>query len=201
MARIGILGGTFNPPHIGHLVMAQEALDQLTLDRVVLMPVHTPPHKELHADPGPAVRAHLCELAVQGHPQLTVSTREIDRAGPSFTVSTLRAIAARQPGDELVFIVGGDMAMSLPTWREPETILELATLAVAAREGIGREDIVARTAPLRGAADRVRFFTMPRLDLSSSDIRRRTGSGRPVRYLVPEPVARYLQAHALYRLP
>ncbi|MCW3014180.1 MAG: nicotinate (nicotinamide) nucleotide adenylyltransferase [Solirubrobacterales bacterium] len=200
MARVGVLGGTFNPPHIGHLVMAQEALDQLALDRVVLMPVHTPPHKELHADPGPDVRAHLCRLAVQGDERLHVSTREIDREGPSYTVQTLREIAAEQPRDELVFIVGGDMALSLPTWKEPEAILALATLAVAAREGTAREDIVARVGALKGARERVRFFDMPRLDLSSSDIRRRAAAGRPVRYLVPPAVADYLGLDGLYRL-
>lgn len=199
MARIGILGGTFNPPHLGHLVMAQEAHAQLDLDRVVLMPVHTPPHKELQHDPGPAARAELCALAVAGDRRFVVSTREIDRPGPSFTVDTLRAIATEQPDDELVFIVGGDQAHSLPTWREPAEILSLATLAVAEREGVGRQDIVARTSSLDSTADRLRFFDMPRLDLSSSDIRRRVGAGRPVRYLLPDAVAEYVDAHGLYR--
>ncbi|MCW3040424.1 MAG: nadD [Solirubrobacterales bacterium] len=199
MARIAILGGTFNPPHVGHLVMAQEAHAQLGLDRVVLMPVHTPPHKELVHDPGPAARAELCRLAVAGDARFVVSTREIDRAGPSYTVQTLRAIAAEQPQDELVFIVGGDMAHSLPTWREPAAILALATLAVAEREGVARADIAARLRPLDPAEDRVRFFDMPRLDLSSSDIRRRVAAGRPVRYLLPDAVAQYVEGHGLYR--
>jgi nicotinate-nucleotide adenylyltransferase len=200
MARVGILGGTFNPPHIGHLVMAQEAHQQLALDHVVLMPVHTPPHKELHADPGTEVRAQLCRLAVEGDERLRVSTREINREGPSYTVQTLRAITAEQPEDELVFIVGGDMALSLPTWKEPEAILALATVAVAAREGTGRQDIAARLAGLAGVQERMRFFEMPRLDVSSSEIRRRVAAGRPVRYLVPTAVAEYLGAHGLYRL-
>jgi nicotinate-nucleotide adenylyltransferase len=199
MARVGILGGTFNPPHIGHLVMAQEAWAQLGLDHVVLMPVHTPPHKELHADPGPAVRAELCRLAIGGDERFRVSTHEIDRSGASYTVDTLRALAAEAPGDELVFIVGGDMAHSLPTWREPDAILGLATLAVAEREGVGRQDIVARVAALDPGGTRVRFFDMPRLDLSSSEIRRRVAAGRPVRYLLPDAVAGYVDAHGLYR--
>jgi len=200
MARVGILGGTFNPPHIGHLVMAQEAHDQLALDRVVLMPVHTPPHKELGADPAPEIRAELCRLAVQDDERLCVSTREIDREGASYTVQTLRSIAAEQPADELVFVLGGDMALSLPSWREPAAIVALATLAVAAREGVGRQDIVARLAGIDGARERVRFFVMPRLDVSSSDIRRRAATGRPFRYLVPPAVAGYLDDHGLYRL-
>jgi nicotinate-nucleotide adenylyltransferase len=180
--------------------MAQEARDQLGLDHVVLMPVHTPPHKELDGDPGPAVRAQLCRLAVDGDAGLRVSTQEADRAGPSFTVDTLRALAADHAGDELVFIVGGDMALSLPTWRDPEAILALATLAVAAREGTGRADILARLDGMAGVPDRLTFFSMPRLDISSSEIRRRVRAGRPVRYLVPPAVAGYLQAHGLYRL-
>jgi nicotinate-nucleotide adenylyltransferase len=198
--RLGILGGTFNPPHVGHLVMAQEARAQLGLDRVILMPVHTPPHKELQADPGPAVRAELCRLAAAEDKHLAVSTHEIDRPGPSYTVQTLRALAADHPGDELVFIVGGDMAQSLPTWREPEELLRLSTLAVAERDGVRREDIRARLGSLDPSGDRVRFFDMPRLDLSSSDIRRRVAAGRPVRHLVPPAVAEYVEAHGLYRL-
>lgn len=199
MARLGILGGSFNPPHLGHLVMAQEAHTQLELDRVVLMPVHTPPHKELQADPGPAVRAELCRLAVAGDERLAVSTREIDRAGPSFTVQTLQELAAEQPRDELCFIVGGDMALSLPTWRDPAGVLAAATLAVAEREGVRREDIRARLATLDPTGTRVRFFDMPRLDVSSTAIRRRVGAGEPIRYLVPDAVAAYVRGHGLYR--
>ena len=179
--------------------MAQDARDQLALDHVVLMPVHTPPHKELDGDPGPAVRAELCRLAAEDDDGLRVSTLEVDRGGPSFTVQTLAALADARPGDELAFIVGGDMALSLPTWREPEAILRLATLAVAAREGVGREDILARLDGMAGVPERLAFFSMPRLDVSSSEIRRRVRAGRPVRHLVPPAVGRYLDVHGLYR--
>jgi nicotinate-nucleotide adenylyltransferase len=179
--------------------MAQEARDQLGLAHVVLMPVHTPPHKELDGDPGPAVRAQLCRLAAEDDDGLRVSTQEVDRGGPSFTVETLRSLAAGHPGDELCFVVGGDMALSLPSWREPEAILQLATLAVAAREGVGRDDILARLDDMAGVPERLAFFSMPRLDVSSSEIRRRVRAGRPVRHLVPPGVARYLDAHGLYR--
>lgn len=199
MARVGILGGTFNPPHVAHLILAQEAHDQLGLDRVLLMPVHTPPHKELSGDPGPAVRAELCRLATRGDERLEVSTLEIDRAGPSYTVETLTALHAARPADELVFLVGGDMAHSLPTWREPEEILRLATLGVAERQGIGREDILARVAGLDPAGERIRFFDVPRLDLSSTLVRRRAAAGLGVRYLVPAAVAEYVDSHGLYR--
>jgi nicotinate-nucleotide adenylyltransferase len=200
MGDIGILGGTFNPPHMGHLVMAQEALDQLDLDRVVFMPVAVPPHKEAREDPGAAARLELCRLAVAGDERFEVSTLETDRGGASFTVDTLRELHDAEPEHDLTFIVGGDMAQSLPAWREPEAILALARLAVAEREGVRREDIARRLDSLHGG-DRVVFFDMPRIDVSSSTIRRRVAEGRPVRYLVPDPVAAAIAEHGLYRQP
>jgi nicotinate-nucleotide adenylyltransferase len=198
VGELGILGGTFNPPHVGHLVMAQEALDQLGLDRVVLMPVATPPHKEALADPGADVRLELCELATAGAPGVAVSDLEIERGGASYTVDTLRALHEREPEHALTFIVGGDMAYSLPSWREPEAILRMARLAVAERDGLRREDIAQRLAPLN-SGDRVAFFDMPRLDLSSSAIRERVAAGRSIRYLVPDPVIEAITSRRLYR--
>ena len=198
MGHIGILGGTFNPPHMGHLVMAQEALDQLDLERVVLLPVAVPPHKEAREDPGGTVRVELCRLAVAGDEHLGVSTLEVDRGGASYTVDTLRELHELEPEHDLTFIVGGDMAQSLPAWREPEAILALAQLAVAEREGVRREDIARRLEPLHDGG-RVVFFDMPRIDISSSDIRRRVAEGRPIRYLVPDAVAEAIAEHNLYR--
>ena len=198
MERIGILGGTFNPPHTGHLIMAQEAFDQLELDRVVFMPVSIPPHKEAGDDPGPQARVELCRLAVAGDERFAVSTVEVERGGPSYTVDTLRELHARAPEQELTFIVGGDMAHSLPAWREPEAVLALARLAVAERDGVLREDIARRVASL-APPERVVFFDMPRIDLSSSAIRRRAAAGRPVRYLVPDAVAEAIAERDLYR--
>jgi len=196
--RVGILGGTFNPPHVGHLIMAQEARDQLGLDLVVLMPVALPPHKEAEADPGPEVRLALARLAADGEEGVGVSSAEVDRGGASYTVDTLGELHERYPEQELTFIVGGDMAQSLPAWRQPARVLELARLAVAEREGIGREDITARLAPLHDGS-RVTFFDMPRLDVSSSEIRRRVAEGRPVRHLVPDAIARAIADRNLYR--
>jgi nicotinate-nucleotide adenylyltransferase len=180
-------------------VCAQEALDRLALDRVLLVPVNTPPHKEAEADPGVGVRVKLCELAVAGDDRLAVSRMEADVPGRSYTVDTLRGLHARRPEDELTFIVGGDMAHSLPAWREPEAILELAELGVAEREELRRDEIASAVGALRGARARVRFFDMPRLDISSSLIRRRVADGRPIRYLVPDAVAEYVEREGLYR--
>jgi nicotinate-nucleotide adenylyltransferase len=198
LGRIGILGGTFNPPHVAHLVCAQEAYDQLGLDRVVLMPVSVPPHKEAGDDAGADHRLEMCRLAVAKDERLAVSRLELDRPGPSYTADTLRAIHDSAPGDDLTFIVGGDMAHSLPTWREPEAVLEMATLAVAERSGTRRADIEQRLAGL-GGPDTIRFFAMPRLDISSSDVRRRVREGKPIRYLVPDEIARYIGVEGLYR--
>jgi nicotinate-nucleotide adenylyltransferase len=195
--RIGILGGSFNPPHVGHLLMAQEAHAQLGLDKVVFMPVASPPHKRLDDDPGAEERFEMCRLAVAKDERFEVSRLELDRGGPSYTVDTLRAIHATAPGDELTFIVGGDMAQSLPGWREPEAILELATLAVAEREGIRRHDIAETVAPIRGG-DRLTFFDLPRVDVSSSAIRKRVREGRPIRYWVPDDVARLIGGRGYY---
>jgi nicotinate-nucleotide adenylyltransferase len=198
VAELGILGGTFNPPHVGHLVMVEEALDQLGLDRVVLMPVAKPPHKASLADPGTDVRLELCRLAAAGEDRVEVSDLEIQRGGASYTVDTLRALHERAPEHALTFIVGGDMACSLPSWREPEAVLRLARLAVAERDGLRREDIAQRLAPLY-SGDRVAFFDMPRIDLSSSAIRARVAAGRPLRYLVPDPVIDAIRSRRLYR--
>jgi nicotinate-nucleotide adenylyltransferase len=196
--RVGLLGGTFNPPHIGHLVCAQQALDQLDLERVLLVPVHEPPHKRAEADPGVDHRVELCRRAVEGEEGLEVSLVDAEVPGPSYTVGTLRRLHERCPGDDLTFLVGGDMALSLPAWREPEAILELAELGVAEREGVRRADIAERLSGLGG--DRVRFFDMPRLDISSSLIRRMVAAGRPIRHLVPDGVAAYIEEAGLYRV-
>jgi nicotinate-nucleotide adenylyltransferase len=196
VARVGLLGGTFNPPHLGHLVCAQEALVQLGLARVLLVPVAVAPHKAIDADPGVEHRVAMCEAAVAGDERLGVSRADADRDGPSYTVDLLRALGGT---DELTFIVGGDMARSLPDWRDPEGVLALARIAVAEREELRRADIAAQLAGLEGAAERVCFIDMPRLDISSSLIRRRARAGQPTRYLVPDAVAAYIEREGLYR--
>jgi nicotinate-nucleotide adenylyltransferase len=197
--RVGILGGTFNPPHLAHLVCAQEAHAQLGLDRVVLMPAGEPPHKQLApGDPSPETRYELCQAAVADDERFAVSRVELDRPGRSFTADTLRLLCEQRPQDELTFIVGGDMAASFPSWHEPEAVLSLATLAVAERVGAKREAIERELAPLAGA-ERVAFFEMPRIDVSSSLVRERVAAGRPIRYLVPDAVADAIAAAGLYR--
>jgi nicotinate-nucleotide adenylyltransferase len=199
LTAVGILGGTFNPPHLAHLVCASEARSQLALERVVLVPTGIPPHKPMDDEPGPIHRLQMCRLAVGEHRDwLSVSAIEIDRDGPSFTVDTLREIHATHPGDELTFIVGGDMAWSLPDWHQPEAILELATVAVAERAGARREEVRARLAGMAGA-ERISYIDVPRLDISSSALRRRVRDNRPIDYLVADAVADYIDQRRLYQ--
>jgi len=197
LARTGILGGTFNPPHVAHLVCAQEARAELGLDLVALVPALAPPHKQVVAEPGPEVRLELCRLAVAGDEGLLVLRDELDRPAPSYTVDTLRALHDSRPEDELTLIVGADMARDLPSWREPEEILLLATLAVAQRGGESREELAAALADFETRRP-IEFFEMPRLDISSTMIRRRVAEGRPIRHLVPDAVAERIARDGLY---
>jgi len=196
--RTGILGGAFNPPHLGHLVCAQEAWDRLGLDRVLLMPVGRAPHRELEADPGADVRAWLCELAVQGDDRLGVTRIELERDGPSYTADTLALLRDRTPGDELVLVLGADQAAALPHWERPAEVLERAQLAVVEREGLEHEAVL-RNLDGFERADSVASFEMPRLDISSSLVRQRVANDRSIRYLVPEAVNRYIAINELYR--
>ena len=194
---MGILGGTFNPPHIGHLICAQEALVQLGLDTVVWVPAGVPPHREVEDDPGPEARYEMCELAVSGDARFSVSRIELEREGPSYMADTLRAMRDASPDDELFLILGGDQAATLRSWHEPEKVLSLATIAVVERTGWPRPAVGVRLSGLRGA-ERLVFFEMPRVDVSSSLVRRRAREGKPIRYLVTDKVADYIGAQSLY---
>jgi nicotinate-nucleotide adenylyltransferase len=165
---------------------------------VLLVPTGTPPHKEVDDEPGAAVRLELCRAAVGEDSRLGVSDVEVGRAGPSYTVDTLRLLRERDPGDELTFIVGADMARSLATWREPREVLRLAQLAVAGRGEAGREEVDRDLVGL-DAGDRVVHFAMPRVDISSSALRERAAQGRSLRYWVPEAVRHEIEVRGLYR--
>ena len=195
--RIGILGGTFNPPHLGHLICAQEAYLQLELDRVTLIPARIPPHKPVDDEPGPQHRLELCRVAVGDDERFDVSGVEIERDGPSYTVDTLELLHSRSPESELYLIVGGDIAAGLPKWREPERVLSLATLAVAGRRGTSRAEVDGALHTLAGA-DRTQFFQMPTIGVSSTVLRRRVGAGQSIRYYVPDAVEAYIGRHRLY---
>jgi nicotinate-nucleotide adenylyltransferase len=197
MGRIGILGGMFNPPHLGHIALAQAAAIDLDLDVVLLTPVLIPPHKPAKWDPGAEHRLRMCKLAVQGNERLRVSTLELERPGPSYTIDTLRGIHASHPDAELTLILGADMARTLGSWRGPREILGLAKLAVAERNGLARAEVLEALAPL-GGEDRIVFLGMAPHDVSSSLVRRCLTAGTPIEPLVGAEVASYITQHELY---
>jgi nicotinate-nucleotide adenylyltransferase len=187
--RVGVFGALFNPPHIGHLVLCQEAWWQLGLQRVVLVPTGRPSHRP--DPPVPAdVRLRLAQAAALGNPGLTVSRVEVDRPGPSYMIDTLRDLNERYPGAQLVLLIGADQLAALASWHEAASLPRLARLAVARRSGAHIEGAE------RAAVD---WIDMPRLDVSSSLVRERVAAGRPIRYLVPEPVRELIEAEDLYR--
>jgi nicotinate-nucleotide adenylyltransferase len=198
MRRVGLFGGTFDPPHLGHLVLAECARDRLGLDEVRFIPAGQPPHKRSHPVSPCARRVAMVRLAVRGNPAFVVSTLEARRRGPSFTIETLRRVASETPRARLYLLMGADSLDEFPTWREPEAILSLATLAVAGRPGAAR---AARRRP-KGALlrrGRIAWLDNAEIDVSSSRVRARVRAGHSVRYLVPDAVAAYIARHRLYR--
>jgi len=165
---------------------------------VLVIPTGDAPHKEIEQDPGRETRYELCRLAFGNDERFELSRREIDRRGPSYTVDTLRALREEGRGNELFLILGGDEARSLASWHEPEQVLALATLAVAERDHDRRAQVGAAIAGLSGS-ERVKFFTMPSIRVSSTIVRERVAAGTPIRYLVPAAVAEYIESAALYR--
>ncbi len=194
---IGVLGSAFNPPHLGHLALAQEALWQLGLDEVVLVPTGEAPHKRIHDDPGRELRLAMTRLAAADDARFTVSTLEVEREGPSYTYETLELLAREREEPDLVFVMGADAAVGFESWREPQRVVELARLAVARRSGISDAEVgaVMRSVSADGKAT---MLEMPQFGVSSSAVRERAAAGRPLRYLVPEAVARFIEEKGIY---
>jgi len=183
-AGIGVLGSAFNPPHLG-------------LDEVVLIPTGEAPHKRIAEDPGREIRLAMTRLAASDDPRFTASTLEVERDGPSYTYETLELLAEQRADTELVFVMGADAAVGLESWRRPERVAELARLAVARRAGVADADVAAVLRSL-GAAERAAMLEMPQFGVSSSAVRDRAAAGRPLRYLVTEPVARFIEEKRVY---
>lgn len=185
--RIGVFGGTFNPVHIGHLLLADAAREQLALDRVVFIPTSQPPHKTPRGLLPGAVRLEMLQLALKPHPAFVASDIELQRAGASYTIDTIRALRAQLPQAKLFLLVGADLlSVRWAAWKE---LRALCTLAAARRPG----------APKPKALPGLKWIDMPQVDIASSEIRKRVAAGRSIRYLVPGVVARYIDARQLYR--
>ncbi len=197
--RIGILGGTFDPPHIGHLIIAEEAREKLGLARVYFIPARQPPHKLNEIVSPLEDRVAMLRLSLDENPFFTISLIEAQRPGPSYTVDTLRELRRELgPSTELFFIMGMDSLENLPTWHHPCELIELAQLAVLRRPGYAA-DLDALEEKIPGLESRVLFITAPELEVSSTELQARVQAGQSIRYLVTDGVAEYIEAHHLYR--
>lgn len=192
--RIGLLGGSFDPPHNGHLLAAGDVCDALGLDRLVFIPAAVQPFKVGQAGATGPQRLAMVQLLIQGDPRFEADAVEIDRGGLSYTVETLAALHDRRPSDELFWLVGGDISGSFAKWREPGRIAELATLVVMERDGLDPEAVLAAMPP------GTQVLATRRIDISSTEIRQRVREGKSIRGFVPDAVAAYIAEQRLYSL-
>jgi nicotinate-nucleotide adenylyltransferase len=195
--RLGLLGGTFDPPHYGHLVSAQEAAWQLKLDRVLFLPARQNPLKRGESSTPAEARCEMVRLAIADNPLFELSRLDLDRPPPSYTADLLRALSNEDR--ELFFLVGADILPELPRWREPLEILRLARLVVVNRPGSPPPDLDALEALLPGARARVDVVVAPGVAIASRELRDRVRVSQPIRYLTPPAVERYVADHGLYR--
>ena len=185
--RLGLFGGTFDPPHLGHLVVAQDVVEGLALDRLLFLPAGSPPHKTGKVISPAPLRLEMVRALTAGSDVFRVSDVELNRGGPPFTVDTLRYYRDLHPEAEIFFVLGADQAMAFDSWRDPEILASLATLVVMARGGV--------------QVPGMNFTSVPvtRVDISATNIRERVRAGRSIRYLVPEEVRQIIESQCLYR--
>jgi nicotinate-nucleotide adenylyltransferase len=199
--RLALFGGTFDPPHLGHLIAAQEAAVRLNLDQVLFVPAGQPPHKLGEPVSALELRLQMVKLAIAGNSRFELSLADVDRAGPSYTADLLERVHAELAPSELYFLVGMDSLRELTTWREPARVLAQCILVVFRRPGHPPIDPKDLEPTLPGARARVVVLESPGVDISSTDLRARVAAGRPIRYLVPEQVRELIESHGLYVAP
>lgn len=191
--RLGILGGTFNPPHIGHLIVAENVREQLTLDKIIFIPSFTPPHKVEIADATPQQRFEMVELAIKNNKNFLAYDIEIGRKGKSYTIDTINALVLLHPQARFYFIIGMDNLTEFATWKSPQEIISKVDLVVVNRPGYEK--------PVKNEFSRYAIFLrVPNIDISSSDIRKRVKFQRTIRYLVHPDVEKYITQKGLYKL-
>lgn len=200
--RLGIFGGTFDPVHYAHLLLAEQCREQCGLDRVVFVPSAVPPHKLGQTLTPGSVRVEMLRLAIGGHDKFAVSTLEVDRGGVNYTVDTLGSFREKEPEAELYFLLGADMLHDLPNWRQAERVCELATIVAVRRAGSPEPDFACLAKLV--SQERIEHFRrhevqMPAMGLSGTEIRRRVRSGLSIRYMTPRAVEKYIETHGLYR--
>ncbi|OGX26841.1 MAG: nicotinate (nicotinamide) nucleotide adenylyltransferase [Omnitrophica WOR_2 bacterium RIFCSPHIGHO2_01_FULL_48_9] len=190
MRRIGLLGGTFNPIHIGHLTMAQVAMERMNLDKIIFIPSCIPPHKKIKNLAAARHRYNMVRLALQGNPDFAVSNFEIQKAGKSYSIDTVRYFRKKYPrGTKLFFIIGADALAGLRDWKNIDQLLKLVTFVVVNRPGY----------IYRGSRIRYKYVAMPDIDIASSFLRSRVAEGRSIKYFVPDKVFAYIKKHRLYK--
>lgn len=189
--RIGLFGGTFNPVHLGHLLLTEGAREILSLNHVLWIPSRIPPHKSLGSGAGPEDRCRMVELAIEGHPNFHLSRLELERPGPSYTIDTVLQLQKEYSGaeHEWYFLLGSEAAEALPTWRESQRLFTLVKFAAVPRPGL----------PVGRLPEQVRLIPVPTIHLSASEIRERVGQVKSIRYLVPELVRKFIEEKGLYR--
>jgi nicotinate-nucleotide adenylyltransferase len=200
MAGLGIFGGTFDPPHLGHLILAAEACNQLHLERLLWVLTPEPPHK-LDKNITPIQhRSDMLHVAIAGNPCFELSTVDIDRQGPHYAIDTVRILSEQQPGVEWTYLIGGDSLKDLHTWQNPhELVRAVATLGVMLRPGVS-VDLKDIEQKISGISTKVKFINAPLIDISASDIRQRVADGRPYRYFVSPDVYKMITDRGLYRI-
>lgn len=198
-SKIGIIGGTFDPIHYGHLIAAEWAKDELNLDKIIFIPAANPPHKELQEILDEKYRYLMVSLAIKDNKNFTISDHEIQRGGKSYTIDTLKHFKKVYPNSELFFIMGFDSLLSLPTWKDVEGLVELCTFIVATRPGytLDQNDNIYDKLP-SGIGDKVVFLEIPEIEISSSLIRERVRKGKSIKYLVPEAIEKYIYDNNIY---
>lgn len=197
--RLGIFGGTFDPPHLGHLILASEACGALNLTRVLWVLTSIPPHKLDQTITDVKDRLEMVKLALNGEPAFELSRVDIDRAGPHYTLDTVKLLSAQHPDAEMILLIGGDSLHDLPTWHKPaDLVAELAEIGVMRRPD-DLIDLGALEGQIPGVAAKVRYIDAPLLEIASHEIRERAAAGLPFRYYVPGPVYRYIVDHRLYQ--
>jgi len=199
LMRIGIFGGTFDPVHNAHLLLAEQCREQCELDEVWFIPAGSPPHKGSIGISAGKERREMLDFAIAGHPAFVIKDLELHREGPSYTVETLRQLKTTHPDDEFFLIVGADSVRDLHTWREPEAILEMATLIGVNRPNISLPDLSELTQKFgENILSKILWVTMPGIDISSTDIRKRIREKKSVRFMTPRAVEVYIHNNRLY---
>lgn len=198
---IGIFGGTFDPPHIGHLILATESRSQLALDRLLWVLTPDPPHKQGQPLTPSEHRLAMVELAIADNPTFELSRVDMDRPGPQFALDTVKILAAENPEAGLVYLMGGDLLRDLPGWHLPVDLVAACLFLGVLRRPGDSIDLPALEKTIPGVTGKVRFVDAPLVDIASSEIRERVAAGRPYRYYLPRAVYKYIETHGLYRKP